>query len=78
MCIDNKTNPDPQAITALQNAEIAATVRAIFAHENWIRLQRANPGMCDLELLKRIALQAGFIELLRGRSIVFREEEFAR
>lgn len=82
MCSDNPTiRPDPGALTRLQDEEIAAQVRRIFADHRWLALRIRYPGCCDLDLLKLVALQAEFIVLLEKPSIgqaVFYEDEFTR
>jgi hypothetical protein len=81
MCIDNPTNPDPGALAKLQDAEIAAQVRKIFADPNWLALRIRYPGYADLDLLKLIARQAQFLVILEmpnTRRVMFLEDEFAR
>lgn len=68
-----------QALCELQDMELAAFLRRLFAGPRWAMIRKAHPGLNDMQTLQRIVENEGLRVAMRsGPPIVFYADEFDR
>lgn len=67
------------AVEELQDAELAAFLRRIFASERWAIIRAANPGLGDTSILHRmVGYEALRCAIGNGPPVEFYASEFER
>lgn len=77
MCCDRPV--DNGAVKALVNANLSAALADLFASHQWQILRAAQPGQCDLSILRElVSAEALRLSVCLYDAILFDESEFIR